>query len=90
MGPISTVPLSPTAITNGARFELITELMEQPLKIGDAWYLIPQQWFDDWKNVCEDYPDLIGTTVGAVNTSTLTSFVGDLNYVQNMAIPASA
>lgn len=30
--------------------EMITkELLQQPLKIGDYWYVVSQQWMDQWK-----------------------------------------
>ena len=46
--------------------------MEQPLKIGDIWFFLPQPWFDDWKQVCEAYPDDFDTKVDIITSVPLT------------------
>ena len=70
-------------MTNHERFDLVSKLLEQPLKNGDVWFAIPQLWFDDWKKACEEKPDDTETSIGPVSTSILIGKRGEMANSQN-------
>ena len=74
-GVTQVVP-NPT-MTNRQGFDLISTLLEQPLKAGDVWFAIPQLWLDDWKKACDEKPDDIEPSIGPVSTSILVGERGD-------------
>ena len=57
--------------TNGGRLEFVLKLMEQPLQVGEIRFMIRQPWFDDWRKICEEYPNSSKTPVSRINASTL-------------------
>ena len=71
-------PAQPNAMTNRERLELITKLVNEPLKNGDVWFIIPNLWFNNWKKICEDDPDAIDTKVKPISTSMLVDNSGQL------------
>jgi ubiquitin carboxyl-terminal hydrolase 4/11/15 len=77
----------PTPHQNGMtppieKLAAIKKLREQPLKVGDTWYIVARRWYKRWEKACTGEVDKEGgveeSTLGPVDNSSLLDKDGNI------------
>jgi ubiquitin carboxyl-terminal hydrolase 4/11/15 len=70
------------AVPPPEKLSVIKTLRENPLKVGDTWYIVVRQWYRRWEKACTGEVDKEGgveeSTLGAVDNSSLLDNDGNI------------